>query len=259
MRAIEEAIATMAAPARLRSSRYDRIFFGGVATFILAAVFLGFAQTYYLAAWLTLPAWKAGMGPPHRVAVHVHALIFSSWILFLIAQTSLVSAGRVDLHRRFGLFGFGLAGLVVLAAVIVVSTSLAGLPPGHPAVMGAARQVLRAVAFGLLTYFGYRQRHNPPAHKRLMVIATIALLPAPLVRWPVLIAGNFPLAVGCCYALLVLVACYDVWSTRRVHLATAFGSAIVIASNPPVVGMFTHNATWLVIATQMQKLGHLLS
>jgi hypothetical protein len=257
MRAIEQAMATVAEPPRLRSSRYDRIFFAGVATFILAAVFLGFAQTYYLSGLLTLPAWKAGMGPPLRVVVHVHALIFSSWILLLIAQTSLVSAGRVDLHRRFGLFGFGLAGLVVLAGVIVVSSSLAGLPPGDPAVRGSATLVLRAVAFGLLAYFGYRQRHNPPAHKRLMVIATIALLPAPLVRWPVLIAGNFPLAIGCCYALLVFVACYDVWSTRRVHLATVFGSAIVIVSNPPVVGVYTHNATWLVIATQMQKLGHL--
>lgn len=184
----------------------------------------------------------------------MHALIFSSWILLLIAQTSLVSVGRVDLHRRLGLFGFGLAGLVVLGGVIVVSSSLAGLPPGH---LGGATQVLRAVAFGLLTYFGYRQRRNPPAHKRLMVIATIALLPAPLVRWPVLFAGNFPLALGCCYALLALVACYDVWSTRKVHLATVFGSVIVIMSNPPIVGLYTHNATWLVIATQMQKLGHL--
>jgi hypothetical protein len=66
--------------------------------------------------------------------------------------------------------------LVVLGGVIVVSSSLAGLPLGHPAVRRAATQVLRAVAFGLLTYFGYRQRHNPPAHKRLMVIATIALM-----------------------------------------------------------------------------------
>jgi hypothetical protein len=49
-----------------------------------------------------------------------------------------------------------------------------------------------------------------------------------------------------------------VWSARKVYLATVLGSVIVIASNPPVVVMYTHNATWLAIATQMQKLGHLL-
>src|SRR5262252_9138182 len=106
------------APPRLRSSRYDWIFFAGVATFIVATVFLGFAQTYYLSGLLTLPAWKAGMGPPHRVAVHLHAIIFSSWVVFLIVQTSLVSVGRLDLHRWLGLFGFGLAGLVVLGGVL---------------------------------------------------------------------------------------------------------------------------------------------
>ena len=56
----------------------------------------------------------------------------------------------------------------------------------------------------------------------------------------------------------MFIAAYDVWSARRVHLATVLGSVIVIASNPPVVVMYTHNATWLAIATQMQKLGHLL-
>ena len=68
---------------------------------ILAPVFLGFARSYYLAG-----LFKA---PLPNLIVHIHGAVFSSWILLLIAQTSLVAAGRVDLHRRLGPLGFALA------------------------------------------------------------------------------------------------------------------------------------------------------
>src|SRR6478752_4986772 len=81
--------------------RTDRYFFAGMALLILGSVFLGFAKTYFLAGVFNapLPSW----------IIHVHGGAFSSWILFLLLQTLLVSSGRVDLHRKLGLAGFGLA------------------------------------------------------------------------------------------------------------------------------------------------------
>jgi len=68
---------------------------------VLATVFVGFARTYYLAGMVhaTLPS----------AIIHFHGAAFSCWILVLVAQTSLVAAGRVDIHRRLGVFGFLLA------------------------------------------------------------------------------------------------------------------------------------------------------
>ena len=65
-----------------------------MALLILASVFVGFARTYYLAGVFGAPL-------PNKL-IHVHGAVFSLWIVLLIVQTSLVTAGRVDLHRRLG-------------------------------------------------------------------------------------------------------------------------------------------------------------
>jgi hypothetical protein len=96
--------------------RFEHLFFSGMALVILVFVFVGFAPTYYLAGVFRAPL--------PNLLVHVHGAAFSLWILLLIAQTSLVAVGRVDLHRRLGLFGFGLACLMVVLGLLVATDSL---------------------------------------------------------------------------------------------------------------------------------------
>jgi hypothetical protein len=75
--------------------RYDHLFFSAMALVMLATVFVGFAHTYYLAGVFHAPL--------PSLIIHLHGTVFSCWILLLVAQTSLVSAGRVDIHRRLEL------------------------------------------------------------------------------------------------------------------------------------------------------------
>ena len=250
-------MATATSQPRLKSG-YDHIFFQTLAAVIVVVVFVGFAQTFFLSGVLKVPSWKAFGALPHALAVNVHGAVFSAWALVLLAQTSLARAGRVDLHRRLGLVGFALACLVVLAGVAVVCWEQARYYRPGQSIADGTSQIFRVVGFAGLAFFGFRQRRNPRAHKRLMLLATIVLVPAPLVRWPVLIAGNFLLALACCYGLLGLLAFYDWWSTTKVQLATVLGSVTVIATNPPIASAFTHNAVWLHVATQMLALGRYL-
>lgn len=97
---------------RYSNRRFDNLFFSGMAVLILATVFLGFARSYYLAG-----VFRA----PPNLLIHIHGAAFSSWILLLIAQTSLVAGGRVDLHRRLGLLGFGLACLMVILGLMAAT------------------------------------------------------------------------------------------------------------------------------------------
>ena len=78
----------------LPGRRYDHLFFSAMALLILATVFVGFARTYYLAGVFHAPL--------PSLIIHLHGAAFSCWILLLVTQTSLVSAGRVDIHRRLG-------------------------------------------------------------------------------------------------------------------------------------------------------------
>jgi hypothetical protein len=105
--------------------RYDHLFFSIMALCMLATVFAGFARTYYLAGVFQAPL--------PSLIIHLHGAAFTCWILLLVTQTSLVAAGRVDIHRRLGIAGFLLAGLMVILGVLAATDSLvreAG-PPGR--------------------------------------------------------------------------------------------------------------------------------
>src|SRR6266478_6252833 len=96
------AVAHPSNPARpsigLPGRRYDHLFFSAMALLILATVFVGFARTYYLAGVFHAPL--------PSLIIHLHGAAFSCWILLLVTQTSLVSTGHVDIHRRLGIAGF---------------------------------------------------------------------------------------------------------------------------------------------------------
>jgi len=93
-------MANATAPPRLRL-RYDNLFFSGMAGVALITILVGFARTYFLAGLFRAPL--------PNVLVHIHGAVFTLWIILFIAQISLVTARRVDLHRRLGLLGLLLA------------------------------------------------------------------------------------------------------------------------------------------------------
>jgi hypothetical protein len=70
----------------------------------------------------------------------------------------------------------------------------------------------------MLIYSAFRERFNPAAHKRLILIATITLLDAAFVRWPIPASlWDLRVAQMCCYPLLLLLIGYDLWSTGKIQ------------------------------------------
>ena len=112
--AADERRVLVSTAARQRQS--ERWFFGGIALASILVVFVGFAPTYYL---------KGVFGtPPLSPLVHLHGALSTMWLLLLLLQTSLVAAGRTDIHRRMGIGAVLLipAMLVVGPAVAIVAT-----------------------------------------------------------------------------------------------------------------------------------------
>jgi HJR/Mrr/RecB family endonuclease len=94
--------------------------------------------------------------------VHIHGVLFSSWFVLLIVQTSLVAKHRVNWHRRLGQATIGLAGLMLVVGFVVSSESLArNFPPGDPRIGIATTNFLGILIFSILVYFAYRERTNP--------------------------------------------------------------------------------------------------
>jgi hypothetical protein len=228
--------------------RFDHVFFSGMALLLLATVFVGFARTYYLAGVFQAPL-------PSFI-IHLHGAVFSCWILLLVTQTSLISAGRVDIHRRLGIAGFLLACLMVVMGVLAATDTLLrnGGPRGLDPLAFYIVPITDMVIFATLIFFAFRSRSNPATHKRLILIATIGLSIAAIARWPMVhkVPGRGALIS---YIFLLMLVAYDLWSTRKVHRATLWAGAFVIFVQQIRLPL-GHTAAWHAFASWVQDLGH---
>jgi FtsH-binding integral membrane protein len=230
----------------LSGRRFDHLFFSAAALLMLAAVFVGFARSYFLAGVFHAPL--------PSLIVHLHGAAFSCWILLLVTQTSLVSAGRVDIHRRLGIAGFLLACLMVVLGVLAATDSLAhrgtasGLDPRNFYIVPITDMMI----FAVLIFFAFRNRANPSAHKRLIFVATTALLIAAIARWPLPAVHRNPYMAGVfSYLFLLALVAYDLWSTHKVYRATLWASAFLIFVQQirfPIAG----TAVWQAFAGWVQ-------
>lgn len=230
-------------------SRLDRYFFPGMAILILGAVFVGFAKTYFLAGVFRapLPNWL----------IHVHGAAFSAWVLLLITQTSLVAADRVAIHRKLGVAGFWLASAMVVLGTLAATDALRRAVSGRAldAKIFYIVPLTDVLLFGAMIFFAYRARFRPAAHKRLILIATIALMDAAVARWPFAFIRHHPLWVIDLYteAFLLLLVAYDLWTTGRLHRVTIWGSAVLIVVQQARLPI-GETATWQAFATWAQHL-----
>jgi len=220
-------------------------------TLLLAAVAaVGFAPTYYLAGGPEAPL-------PSRI-VHIHAAIFTAWMLLLVTQTTLISVHRLHWHRKLGVAGFVLA-IAMVISVVLTGADLASRAKGKPGadiILGLLSITFAdACSFAVLTAFAYRLRRNAAAHKRLIIIATACITRAAFNRWHIpILFHHFYAAFAATYAFLLLLAAYDLWSSRRIHRATIWGSAFLI-----FMGQMTRvigpTASWHAFALWIQSWG----
>lgn len=228
----------------------EHLFFWGMTVVIALVVFTGFARTYYLAGLFDAKPLPAPV-------VHVHGAVFTCWLALLLAQTSLVGTGRTIAHRRLGLLGLGLAPLMVVLGVLVAKEMLhrTWTLPGFDSPLIFAVALSEVTAFAVPVFFAFRLRRRPAFHKRLILIGTIAITTAGFGRWPISFLLHKPLpAMLAAFSLLTLLIAFDLMSMRKVHRATALGSAWVVCIE---LGGFAlgHTAMWHTFAAHVRSLG----
>jgi hypothetical protein len=212
------------APRRARIHS-DRIFFPFMCLLVLVTVWLGFSKTYY----------GVGMVRTHLPSpiIHIHAIVFTLWLVTLAVQTSLVSVRKVKLHMTVGLWGFALAAVMVVIGSLAAVNSLRRdmSPPGS----GLSPETFFIVpvsgmlVFGALTAWSFSVRRKPDQHKRLIMFATISLLDAAVGRFPYTIAPMGPLAqMLIMFSFLVVMIGYDLISRRTILRVTSIAGLIII-------------------------------
>jgi hypothetical protein len=240
-------MATIAAPVK-RPVNSDRIFFPAMCVLILVTVWLGFSKTYY----------GVGMVRAHLPApiIHVHAVVFTLWLLTLIVQIGLVRAKKVQTHRKLGLWGFGLAATMVVVGLMAGTNALRRnmSPPGSgldPKVFYIV-PVSGILTFGVLVCWAYMARRRPMEHKRLIIFASLAILDAAIGRFPYTIMPMGPMTQSLILIGLMLpMLAYDLVTLKKLNRATIISFLLIIAL------LFTRiplgmTPLWLKFATFMR-------
>ena len=236
----------------VRARRRSRLFYVGMALAITITVFAGFSRSYFLKAYYGTPELS--------LLLHVHGAVFTTWVLFFLAQTTLIAAGRTDLHRRMGVAGAVLAALVLAlgTTTAILRTSLrvksgSNPIPGVPPLSFLAIPLFDMLVFAILVGAGIYFRRRAETHKRLMTLGMIALTSAPIARvhWPLLPPGP-PTFFGLTDVFILVMLVYDLIIRRRPHPATIWGGLLIVASQPLRL-MISGTSAWLAFAAWLTR------
>lgn len=244
-----DALRQQAVPRMRVTPKADRIFFAVMVVLLWATVLYGFAKTYFLAGMVTAPL-------PNRL-IHLHGAVMTLWMVLLFVQTALVSARRVKWHMTLGLFGFGVAVAMVIIGPLAATDSLRrGVSVlGLDATTFYMIPLSAIFLFGVLAFFGYRLRRQPANHKRLMLIATIALIDAAVGRWPIAFFQTNPKAQDLVpFGFLLAIMIFDLATQRRILRSTLLASLLLIVVHVTRVPI-AFTGPWQSFATHMRGKG----
>jgi uncharacterized membrane protein YozB (DUF420 family) len=222
--------ATVTTPTAGAERLSERRFFTGLALAILAVVFVGFSRGFYLRAFF--PDHPA---PPEPFFA-VHGIVYTAWIVLLLTQARLVARGRLEMHRRLGIFGAVLA--VAMVVLGTIGALIAARRPGGfvevpvPPLQFLAVPIFEMVLFPAFVAIGLANRRDPQAHKRWMVLATVGILTAAVARIPIIDRLGPPAYFAGVDLFILALAVWDFRTLGRLHPATLWGGLVLIASQP---------------------------
>jgi FtsH-binding integral membrane protein len=232
----------------LPGRRYDHRFFNAMSLVMLLTILYGFSRTYFLAGGLRAPL-------PSPV-IHLHAVVFTLWVVFLVVQTTLTHTGNVQMHRRLGVGGFILAGSMLPLGVLAATDSLVrrNVPiPGRDPLAFYIVPITGITMFAIIMYFALRYRKDSSTHKRLVYVATASIMLAAIARMPIPHVYRNPLVASLFVdAFILALVAYDLWSTHNVHRATIYaGTAVIVVQLVRLP--LSHTAAWLDFARWVQS------
>lgn len=210
-------------PFRGTSSIGPRLYLPATILVIVTAL-VGFWPTYFG------PALKGKVHVPPLI--HVHAVVYVTWLALFFTQVMLAATNRIRLHMRLGRWVMA-HGVVLVIAGLMAAVQGFGTRLATEEVFRAQRWLFGGqrdlVLFVPFLIAGWIYRQKPEIHKRLMILATtILVLPAvgrmsflgsPLPLWKFMLVWPLPI-----YLLMI----HDFYAKRLIHPVYVIGVATML-------------------------------
>jgi len=220
-----------------------RYFYLCMSLVLAALVISGFSRT--------VNASLFHANPPRPLLLWIHGAAFSTWVVFFIAQSALVRARRVSVHRLLGWFGAGLATVMVvlgftIAVVMTRFDTVVLQQKGAAAFLSIPFADM--IIFGSCIAMAIYWRKKPEYHRRLVFIASCQLMDAAIGRFDFMFNHNlfFP-ALDC---LIVLGMVRDWVVDKRVHKVYLYALPSLIVVQSLAIYAWRINPKWWQGITQ---------
>ncbi len=182
---------------------------------------------------------------PRPALLWIHGAAFSGWVIFFIAQSTLVRIRKVSWHRFFGWFGAALATVMVpLGVVIAIIMARFDTVQLHQSGADAFLSIpfFDMIVFGASVALAIYWRKRPEFHRRLLFVGTCALMGAPLARFDFLFDHN--LFYLCLDLLIALGVVRDLVVDGRVHKVYGYALPALIAGQSLAIYMWRIDPLW---------------
>lgn len=207
----------------------ERRFYSRMALLIAAVVVLGFGPSFYLRPFDVIHFPRPN--PPITPSLMVHSAVFSLWVVIFIAQTQLVAAGRRDLHKALGAFGF-LLGVVMVPVMYLAMVDAIARNSTLPFVDVLTFSVVPLGGipfFIILLALGWRARKKDlQSHKRYMLGLMIMLSQPVCARLPLAppVLIGFTLMSALPFLIFIPLVMWDRKTRGGIHPATRTAIAL---------------------------------
>ena len=224
----------------------ERRFFLYMALITTLMIVLGFLPSFYLKDVIHAP-------PPLQAITWVHGVVFTVWMLLFVTQVTLIDRGSTALHRRLGLVGAVLLGVVLAVGVTtgINAGRLGHAPPGSGApLVFMVVPIAGITATAVLFLAALWNRARRDAHMRYMLAAFVTMTPPATGRIFIgagLANQSLPIAFGIMDGLLAIAILYDLNARKSLHPAYLWSAFVYVAVQGVIVWAYNSPA-WLSAA-----------
>jgi hypothetical protein len=240
-----EAVTTVGTPVASRSK-----FFLLMSVACFAVALIGFSPTLFF------PLIRGTFASTNAPVAYVHAILMFGWLIFFIAQASLIRERHVSLHRRLGWLGAALATAIVIVGFPAQLDFLHRGVAARGETAGLLREVVGGLmgflTFGALVAAALLLRRDTATHKRLLLLATISILIPAWSRFAFFVPAGMrnPVVFAVLWYIPLLVAiAHDCLTHKRVHPAYVWVGCLFIAED--VSFFFGPESAWVWVARRL--------
>jgi len=154
----------------------------------------------------------------------IHGISMLLWYSLLFWQTRLIRIDNINTHKKLGLLSIVLSIVIVISGIMIAISNY----KGEREALTLFGNFSGIFIFGILYTFAVINRYKSDIHKRLIIVASIAMLSPALVRILRIFDINDFVTLPFWLIYIAALPIYDYRKFKKIHRATLLATVFLL-------------------------------